>query len=148
MSHWRAFAEVSNIPESDLRERLIAALETLHYIAADLECEVTETAILESLDELRNERDSATSEMNEADNRAAIAEERLEKRIQSQPDPALIVQVTRERDDALAQLAGMQPLIDAYSDCLAFARTFVSKGEAAGLKTRHVRSTTKKRRTG
>jgi len=148
MSHWRARAEVSNIPEIELRLRLITALETLHYIADNLECAPTETAILESLDELRNERDDATSQMEEADNRAAIAEERLEKRIQSQPDPALIIQVTRERDDALARLAGTQPLIDAYSDCLAFARTFVSKGEAAGLKTRHVRSTAKKRRTG
>ena len=145
MSHWRAFAEVSDIPESELRSRLTAALETLYYVADDLECESTEADILESIGGLRDERDAATSVAEEAEERAEVAERRLDEKNQGQTDPAELEKVKRERDDALARLAGMQPLIDAYSDCLAFARTFVSKGETAGLKTRHVRNAPKKR---
>lgn len=148
MARWRAEARVRDIPEADLRERLTDALEALDDLAERLRVTVdsraaTWTAWLDAIDnavgELRDEIKAAEDERDEAQGAAAHAESRLEAQLQKDRTDELD-EAIRTRDEALARLAKVEPLIESYSDLLARARTFVDQAKAAGVPVKHVRA--------
>jgi hypothetical protein len=148
VSHWRALATARDVPETDLRERLTDAYESLYEIVEVTEkhrpgdcydwihglppCDLALSGVkgvLEDLEEKENECDEAQRDTTEPLLRTQQFEE-LENEL---------IAVKKERDEALSRLAQVESLIDAYSDLLAMARKFVTLAGNAGVKTRHVR---------
>lgn len=129
MSRWRALAAVHDVPDSDLRDRLVDATETLLYVADLLGVSPHDGAILPALEELKESADHS-DEVLDLEANLSDAEERLRKvdDLEAERD-SLAADVERLQ----AQLAAAKPLIDAYSDAVRFARRFVSVGERAGV---------------
>jgi chromosome segregation ATPase len=160
MSHWKAYASVREVPESELRGALVSALETLHYVAEALEVDGTgEEKILDAIQELKDEKKGAEDAADEAESREHAAEARLEEKLQAEGDTETgqlrkqVAKLQQELEDekhqhdlAKERLAKVEPLLDAYSDTLAFARKFVTLAEGAGVKPRHVRPATRQAR--
>jgi chromosome segregation ATPase len=134
MSYWKAYALASDTPDADLRSALVASLETLHLLAGVLDCDPIEGALIQAAEEQR-------LEAKEAREACEAAEDRLEERLQEPAEDLRdrLATAEEERDQALARLSQVEPLLDAYSDHLAMARRFVSAAEGAGVKVRHVR---------
>lgn len=74
MSYWRALAEVEQVVDADLRERLIEALDTIEGFQEELEKEREHEGC-------RPEEDyyEAVRQAEEAEERAGVAEQRLAK---------------------------------------------------------------------
>lgn len=153
MSHWKAYARVREVPETELRGALVSALETLHYVANALEVSgMGEESLLDAIQELKDEKQGAETAQYEA-------EEKLEEKLQAEGDTETgqlrkqIAELQQELEDEKCQhdlakerLRKVEPLLDAYSDTLAFARKFVTLAEGAGVKPRHVRAMPKQTR--
>jgi chromosome segregation ATPase len=137
MSHWKAYAQASAVSDAELRSELIRAYETIHGLAAALECEPREAVLLDAIDELRSAEDEAV----EAQAAAAEAEERLEAKLREDQETEL-GKLRTECEELRAELKRLQAaetVENAYADCLAMARRFVSV--AQGIKpARHARA--------
>jgi hypothetical protein len=165
MSYWKAYATARDVPEADLRTRLIEALETLHNLAGALDVDVDNTGralgfpqdkLFEAACALSDDVKNAREEAEKADEERRHAEDNLAKymRVGLGGQSEKIVEALRveletakkdaardreERDDAETRLASVNHLVDSYSDLLAMARKFSTAGENAGLPTKHVR---------
>jgi predicted nuclease with TOPRIM domain len=137
VSRWRALAAVREIPDAELRDRLVDATETLFYVAKELDVSPNDTAISNALDELKGQlRSDSDAEADEivglqADLRAAEERTRSVDRLEEERDT-----LRAECDDLRKRLDAAKPLIDAYADAVSFARRFVSVGERAGVELR------------
>jgi hypothetical protein len=134
MSYWKAYATARDVPDADLRDRLIATLETLHGIGKALDCDPTESAIVERWED-------ATGQIVDLENEAVDnSSDRLEEALQEKAE--LEERVTKlealRAEDAL-RLKACEPLLAAFSDSLAMARRFVSLAEQSKIKPEHVR---------
>jgi phage shock protein A len=137
MAYWKAAAAARAVRDEDLREALIDALDRLSDVAVALGDDLYDD-IVDSIEGLRAETREAREERDNA-------EVRLEEVLQS-AERIEIEDLRKERDDALAlrddaeaKLAKASPLLEAYSDTLAFARKFVTLAGEAGVKSRHAR---------
>jgi chromosome segregation ATPase len=148
VSRWKALAAAHDVADADLRDRLVDALETLHVVSRALKTdEIDESALLEGVADLHRDLESMTEERNDAQNDASATaseakdasqrSDRLEAEVADLKDQIKRVEV--ERDNLQARLDTAAPLLDAYSDLLARARTFVTLAEKSGVKTRHAR---------
>ena len=146
MSRWKALAAAREIAECDLRLALIDALDALHEIADALDTRTSASAILSAVQELKDEKEGADEARDEAESALVEAEARLEEKLQAPAETELaslrekLAEATGARTEALVRLAKVEPLIDAYSDMLAYARKFTTIAESAGVQTRHVRA--------
>lgn len=141
MSRWRALAAVRDVPDSDLRNKLVDATEALYEFARVLDVSPSPDALTQSLEELagrvRDESNAEDDEIIELQGELAAAEERLRAvdRLEEERD-----ELQAERDELQKRLAAAQPLIDAYADAVRFARRFVSVGERAGVPLKFCRA--------
>jgi hypothetical protein len=136
MSYWKALAAAREVPADQLRERLTEALFELAQVDAILDADRYDGQTrADAIEGLRAECKDAHAARDDA-------EERFEAHLQKVHDDKFRAEYARieaERDDLRARLAKVEPLLDAYSDTLAFARRFVTLAEGSGVKPRHVR---------
>src|SRR5690349_6201981 len=123
MSRWKALAAVHDVPDAELRDRLVDATETLYEFARVLEVSPSPDRLTESLEELagrvRDELDAEADEIVQLQSELHEAEDRLRAvdALEAERDALRV-----ERDDLRGRLDAAQPLIDAYSDAVTFAR--------------------------
>lgn len=161
MSHSTAYAFVRGVPDDELRPTLVAIVETLHYVQAELELPIThlapfawsplETAMLDALGALRQDAEDARKEADAAQQDAAEAQNRLEEKLQADPtvaerDDAIVRDLraaigtlTQERDDLRTRIAATKALVEAHADLVAMARRFTSAAVTAGVPLKHAR---------
>lgn len=141
MSNWKATAVVRDVADGALRERLIAAYETLFAVAAVLDAKGTnENALVEAVDSLREDAKRA-----EEDADAFRAERELWRKRCGDLAPAGSDEIEALRAQLGNARAANENLIEGYADMLAMARKFVSAAPAVAKKTpkvRHVRGAT------
>lgn len=145
----RAWMDVRGTTDLDLRERLHGALETLHEISHLLKCDEIRH-VLSGVSGLQGELESAKAEVEEAEQKANVAEERLEEKLQAadEIDATKLVERIEElerenielREKVEAQKNLSEDIRFAVGDVLAMSRKLVSKCEAAGIKPAHVRA--------
>lgn len=155
MSHWRAYAAARAVADSDLRPALVDVLETLHVVADALrgcedmgEVSPTEHSILEAVELLgsyaagaKEAEDAAEAQQVALDEHQETINERvalLEMRESALEEQVAMLQ--KHNDELTEKAIAAQPMLDAYSDLLARARTFVTFAEKSGVKPRHVRA--------
>jgi len=133
MSRWKALAYVRTVPDAELRDRLTDVTEELYEAEAeDQPSSFPELPRLaDYIASLENERDAAQKEAEEEGEARALAEERLERRIDELTEEYAAL---KEQ-----QAAALKEQVAIYSDCLAAARRFVSACERAKAPTEHVR---------
>ncbi len=158
-AYTRAWMDVRDTADPDLRERLHGALETLYEVTHLLNCEIGH--VQSGVSGLQDELESARAETEEAEQKATVAEERLEEQLQttSEIDATKLVERIEELEQRIEELeqekAGLREKIEAQAslsedirfavgDVLAMSRKLVSKCEAAGIKPAHVRPARKK----
>lgn len=146
MSRWRAYAAARDVADADLRERYVDALETLLTVAdvlagkAVAPVEPREGFLLYEIEELKDDARGASEAIAEAERRADIAEERLEPSLQRIAELEEQIATLQQHNDQLTEEAiARQPMLDAYADLLARARTFVTFAEKSGVKAVHCR---------
>jgi hypothetical protein len=160
MSYWKAYAEARDA-RGDLFDRHVAALETLHAIAAALDDNIpraapfatiavpAEEAILTAIVGLKEDLKDAQKGEEDADDERKEAERRLEEALRDKaPDERLALETAcRERNEALraeriaaselaqvrGELAVVKETVERYSAALVAMRRFVSSAEAAGV---------------
>jgi len=150
----RAWMDVRDTVDPELRERLHGALETLYEVAHLLNCEIGH--VQSGVSGLQDELESARAETEEAEQKATVAEERLEEQLQttSEIDATKLVERIEEleqentklREKIEAQASLSEDIRFAVGDVLAMSRKLVSKCEAAGIKPAHVREARRSRR--
>lgn len=137
MSYWKAIAAAREIPETSLRDAFAEERFKVLHLADALGCD--EGDLADEIESLRAEVKDAQEEVKDATRRA----EELETSEAAEKIEALerdLAEMTGERDALAKRLAAAQPLLDAYSDTLSFARKFTSLAAEAGVKPRHVRA--------
>jgi hypothetical protein len=133
MSYWKALAAVRDVRDEDLRDKLAETLWELQVIDDALGDDETCDGRANSIQGLRGEKDEAVAAKDEA-------ERRIEELLDRDDAPRELERLEKENAELRERLAKAEPLLDAYSDMLAFSRKFISLAEGAGVKPRHVRS--------
>jgi hypothetical protein len=150
MSTWKALACAREVPDSELRERLVEAYEAIFEIGdavsvSESPCGTlglrppTVDRIREAVDELVEERvDEAVSEAEQrSDLEGALTGAFGVDTVEAVKDR--LTAVERERDAARAELARVRPIVEVYSDAIAAARKLVACAKD-GPPAKHVRA--------
>jgi chromosome segregation ATPase len=145
MSHWRALAYVREVPDHELRDRLVEAAEFVFDLSRNLEVEdrpwnkLPLESVLEHVQELDGRVQGLEDDLVSAEADQREAEDRLEEYLHGEDLLARIERLEGEKRSLEARLGEAESHLEVYSDALSAARKFVSVAGRSHLPTKHVR---------
>jgi chromosome segregation ATPase len=149
MSHWRALAYVRDVPDHELRDRLVQVAEFVFDLSRNLEVEerpwngLPLESVLEHVQELDDRVQGLEDDLVSAEADQREAEDRLEEYLQKKSDGedllARIERLEGEKRSLEVRLGESESHLEVYSDALSAARKFVSVASRSHLPTKHVR---------
>jgi DNA repair exonuclease SbcCD ATPase subunit len=148
MAYLRAWAEVRDTPVEELQDRLRDALEREHETAHQLGCSTDGVfdavcAQWQEVEDLKKDVEAAESDVVNAESERDEARERLEKKLQDEPDAqTLREELVKVKADLVTERKRneeLQSIAELYAAALAAARKFVSVAEVSGVRAKSVR---------